>query len=289
MLVGNFEVIILEVQSIYKNLITCIHFSNSISHKSFNKASGVKIMHVAIVYILIFLGSYLIGSIPFSWIVVKLKLGEDLRTIGSGNVGGRNVYRATKSRGWAALAGFLDISRSIAAIAIPYMVSKNFYFTNNDVLIELFIWPEFGIFTCFALTITGLGAILGHNWPIYLLSHGGRGITVVFATTLFANPILLAFWAILWPICISFIGYSAINYIFVTFLIAIIALFLPQSMLMPWANYNLGLAILLFLVALIMLTRQRDNIRKIRTGEAKKMRVFKALKGKSKLGDEMLK
>jgi len=246
-------------------------------------------MHVAIVYILIFIGSYLIGSIPFSWIVVKLKLGEDLRTIGSGNVGGRNVYRATKSKSWSALAGFLDISRSIAAIAVPYMLSKNLYFVTNDVSVQMFIWPEFELFTCFALTITGFGAILGHNWPIYLLSHGGRGITVVFATTLFANPILFAFWALLWPICIAFVGYSAINYIVVTFLVAIIALFLPQSMLMPWADYNLGLAILLFLVAIIMTTRQRDNFRKIRTGEAKRMRVFKALKGKSKLGEEMLK
>ena len=155
--------------------------------------------------------------------------------------------------------------------------------------VELFIWPEFGILTCFALVIAGFGAILGHNWPIYLLSHGGRGITVVIATTLVANPILFVFWAILWPICIAFVGYSSINYIVVTLLVGVIALFLPQSMLMPWAEYNLGLAILLFLVAIVMISRQRDNIRKIRSGEAKRMRIFKALRGKGKLGDEILK
>ena len=246
-------------------------------------------MHVAIVYILIFLGSYLIGSIPFSWIVVKLRLGEDLRQIGSGNVGGRNVYRATKSKAWALFDGFLDVTRSVTAFAVPYLLTKHLYFPSNDITIALFFWPNFEILACFALVIAGFGAILGHNWPIYLLSHGGRGITVVIATTLVANPILLAFWAILWPICITFVGYSAINYIVVTLLVGVIALFLPQPMLMPWAKYNLGLAVLLFLVAIVMISRQRDNIRKIRTGEAKRMRIFKALKGKGKLGDEILK
>jgi acyl-phosphate glycerol 3-phosphate acyltransferase len=221
---------------------------------------------------------------------VKFKIGEDLRTIGSGNVGGRNVYRALKSRNWALLAGFLDLSRSIAAISIPYLLTKNLYFVNNDTLVEIFIWPEFGVYTCFALVLAGLGAIFGHNWSVYLLpGHGGRGITVVIASTLVANPILLAFWAILWPICIIFVGYSSINYIVVTILVGVIALFLPPVMLMGWAEYNLGLAILFFAIALVMISRQRDNFRKIRAGEAKKMRILKAVTGKSKLGEEMLK
>jgi glycerol-3-phosphate acyltransferase PlsY len=222
--------------------------------------------------------------------VVKLKLGKDIRTIGSGNVGGRNVYRATESKFWALFAGILDVCRSIAAVSIPYLLTKNLYFVNNEKLIEIFIWQEFGIYTCFALVFAGIGAILGHNWPVYLLpGHGGRGITVVIASTLVTNPILLAFWVILWPICIIFVGYSSINYIVVTLLIGVIALFLPPSMLMGWAEYNLGLAILFFSVALIMVSRQRDNFRKIKTGNAKKMRILKAIRGKSKIGDEMLK
>jgi len=247
-------------------------------------------MHIALVYFLILISSYLIGSIPFSWIVVKLKLGKDIRTIGSGNVGGRNVYRATESKFWALFAGILDICRSIAAISIPYLITKNLYFVNNDIMVEIFIWPEFGIYTCFALVFAGVGAIFGHNWPVYLLpGHGGRGITAVIGSSLVLNPILLIFWAILWPICIIFVGYSSINYIAVTLLVGVIALFLPPAILMNWAEFNLGLAILYFVIALVMISRQRDNFRKIKAGEAKKMRILKALRGKSKLGDEMLK
>lgn len=241
-------------------------------------------MHISIVYILIFISSYLIGSIPFSWIVTKLKTGEDLRKIGSGNVGGRNVYRATKSTPWAIFAGFLDTSRSLTAMAVPYIITWKYYFTSE--LISLWFNDTLA---CFALALSGIGAILGHNWPIYLFSSGGKGITVVIASMAFANPILLGFWILLWPIIITIIGYSSITYIVVTFLVGVIALFLPSVMLMPWAQCNLGLALLLFGITIIMLSRQGDNFRKIRNGKAKKMNIIKVFRGKSKLSDEALK
>ncbi|GAJ02688.1 unnamed protein product, partial [marine sediment metagenome] len=57
----------------------------------------------------------------------------------------------------------------------------------------------------------------------------------------------------------------------------------------PWAKCNLGLAVLLFGITIIMLSRQGDNFRKIRSGEAKKMKIIKVFRGKSKLSDEALK
>ncbi len=242
-------------------------------------------MHISIVYILVFISSYLFGSIPFSWIVTKLKTGEDLREIGSGNVGGRNVYRATKSTPWAIFAGFLDVSRSLTAMAVPYILTWKYYFSNTEL-----ISPWFNdTLACFALALTGIGAILGHNWPLYLFSHGGKGITVVIASMAFANPILLGFWILLWPIIITIVGYSSITYIVVTFLVGVIALFLPSVMLMGYAQCNLGLAVLLFGITIIMLSRQGDNFRKIKSGEAKKMNIIKVFRGKSKLSDEALK
>jgi len=246
-------------------------------------------MHVSVVYILIFLSSYAFGSIPFSWIITKIKTGEDLRKIGSGNVGGRNVYRATESKFWAFLAGILDVSRSLIAVIVPYFLTKNLYFAAIDTPIQMFIWTDVQLLTGFALTIAGIGSILGHNWSIYLLSHAGRGITVVIGSMLFANPMLLLFWAVLWPFVITIVGYSAITYIVVTLLVGVIALFIPPAILMPWAPHNLGLALLFFGIAIIMVTRQRDNFRKIRTGEAKKMNILKALFGKGKLSEEALK
>lgn len=245
-------------------------------------------MHISVVYILVFLSSYFIGSIPFSWIITKIKTGEDLRKIGSGNVGGRNVYRATKSRNWALFAGFLDVARSVTAVALPFYLSNILYFQNfpqyNIPLTDFFPDTALG----FSLSVAGVAAIFGHNWSIYLLpGHAGRGITVVLASMLYANPIMIAFWIILWPIVITIVGYSSITYIVTTALVGVIALFFP--VVMPWAPYNLAVAIILFSVAIIMISRQKDNIRKIRTGEAKKMKIWKALRGKKKLSEEVLK
>ncbi len=245
-------------------------------------------MHIAIVYLLVFISSYVIGSIPFSWIITKIKTGEDLRKIGSGNVGGRNVYRATKSRNWALFAGFLDICRSLTAVALTFYLSNILYFKNHS----KYNLPITGFFPdtalAFSLTIAGVGAILGHNWSLYLLpGHGGRGITVVLASMLYANPIMIAFWIVLWPIVITIVGYSSITYIVTTALVGVIALFFP--VVMPWVPYNLAIALILFSISLVMISRQRDNIRKIRTGEAKKMKIWKAVFGKKKMSDEILK
>ncbi|GAG03060.1 unnamed protein product, partial [marine sediment metagenome] len=110
------------------------------------------VMHLAAAYSLVLLGSYLIGSIPFSWIVTKLKTGEDLRKIGSGNVGGRNVYRATKSRNIAILAGILDLTRSVTAIATSYFIFKHFFEQGDTIP----FWPDTDVIpSSFALTIAG--------------------------------------------------------------------------------------------------------------------------------------
>jgi glycerol-3-phosphate acyltransferase PlsY len=250
-------------------------------------------MHLAVLYVIVFLCSYVVGSIPFSWIVTKLKTGLDLRQVGSGNVGGRNVYRATKSKKWAWFAGFLDVSRSVTAVAVPFFISKIYYF--NPLFLEnaAFKEPLTSFFPdtilCFSLAVAGLGAILGHNWPLYLLSSGGRGITVVLASMLVANPLIIAFWIFLWPVVITLVGYSSIAYVVTTILCGVIALFLPSVIMMPWAQCNLAIAVLLFTIALVMLSRQRDNFRKIREGEAKKMKIWKALGGKKKMSEEILK
>ncbi|RLD42357.1 MAG: hypothetical protein DRI86_11805 [Bacteroidetes bacterium] len=117
-------------------------------------------------------------------------------------------------------------------------------------------------------------------------NHGGRGITVVVRTAAFLNPLIIPIWIGLWFVCIIIIGYSSITYIVVIFLMDIISYFLP---LMPWVpidNFNLSLVYII--IALIMLSRQGDNIRKIRSGEAKKINLLKIFKKEGKLSEELL-
>jgi len=236
------------------------------------------IMAYLVDYVFAFFIAYIVGSIPFSWIIVKLKTGKDLRKIGSKNVGGRNVYRATGSLKWALLAGLLDVSRSFLAIFIPYILIKH---------PVGFVGLTDGKFL---LTVAGIAAVVGHNWPLFLGSHGGRGITVIVGTMILVNPALIAVWLILWPIVIIFVGYAALTYIATTLLVATFALFLPEMWLMPWISMSrLEIALILYGIAFLMMTRQVDNIKKFRTGELEKIKLLKALKKESKISEEMLK
>ena len=108
------------------------------------------------------LAGYLIGSIPFGLLIVKIKTGKDIRTVESGRTGGTNVVRAA---GFAAglLTAFLDILKGAAAVWIAQMVS-----------------PQTSLFHILA----PIGAILGHNYSLFLIRrkedgklrfHGGAG------------------------------------------------------------------------------------------------------------------
>ena len=101
--------------------------------------------------IIICLISYLMGSIPFGFILTKIFLKKDIREIGSGNIGATNALRTgNKVLGYSTL--ILDILKAI----IPVLYIK-FYF------------PEF-------IYISSLCVFLGHVFPIWLKFHGGKGV-----------------------------------------------------------------------------------------------------------------
>jgi glycerol-3-phosphate acyltransferase PlsY len=97
--------------------------------------------------------SYLLGSIPFGYVLVRLFRGEDVRQSGSGNIGATNVAR--KSPVLGALTLLLDASKGFAAVAITRRL-----FPDRPAL--------FGL--------AALIAIIGHMFPLWLGFHGGKGV-----------------------------------------------------------------------------------------------------------------
>ena len=119
--------------------------------------------------------SYLMGSIPFGYILTKIFLKKDIREIGSGNIGATNALRTgNKSIGYLTLA--LDILKAI----IPVIYVKIFY-------------QDF-------LYIASLCAFLGHVFPIWLKFKGGKGVAtyvgILFAIDLYFGIIFSACWFI---------------------------------------------------------------------------------------------
>jgi glycerol-3-phosphate acyltransferase PlsY len=130
--------------------------------------------------------SYLLGSIPFSFLVVKLATGKDLRHLGSQNVGATNVARsAGRLPGIAAL--LLDGIKGWAAVALArYLVSRPDWPLAASMDGSALHSREFWI------ALAGLIAVLGHMFPVWLRFHGGKGVATALGVFLALDPLVIA-------------------------------------------------------------------------------------------------
>lgn len=99
---------------------------------------------------------YLLGAIPFGYLLVRIFRGEDVRLAGSGNIGATNVARKSPALGVVTL--LLDALKGATAV----WIAQRLYHDNAQ--------------TYFAMAIALLFAILGHMFPIWLKFHGGKGV-----------------------------------------------------------------------------------------------------------------
>ena len=133
----------------------------------------------------IFLGTvlgYLVGSIPFGFIFVKLSKNVDLRSYGSGSTGATNVSRVLGKK-VAALVAVLDALKAIGAYAIVINLTAN---------------P-------LAAFIAALAAIVGHCYPIWLGFKGGKGVSTSFGAAILINtlPAILALFVFIFAVIAS--------------------------------------------------------------------------------------
>jgi acyl phosphate:glycerol-3-phosphate acyltransferase len=196
---------------------------------------------------------YLIGSIPFGWIIVKISTGRDIRGIESGRTGGTNVWRAA-----GIFAGFMtavmDILKGAAAVWIArWLLPVDF---------PLREW---------LVVAAPLCAILGHNYSIYLLerrTHDGRIVLRGGAggATCFGGAIGL--WApaglYILPLALFvylFIGYASLTTMSIAFFATIIFAIQAAQGLLPWEYVAYGVLSEVFLVWAL-----RPNIQRLREG-----------------------
>jgi glycerol-3-phosphate acyltransferase PlsY len=116
-------------------------------------------------YLITALTSYMLGSIPFGYILVRLFRNTDVRTTGSGNIGATNVARTSPALG--ALTLVLDAVKGLAAVAL----ASAFH-------------PNAAVF----MALAALFAIVGHMFPIWLRWRGGKGVATAFGAFLWITP-----------------------------------------------------------------------------------------------------
>lgn len=133
--------------------------------------------------------SYLLGSIPFGYLVVRIFTGEDVRASGSGNIGATNVARKSPALGIITL--LLDAAKGLGAVLLVARV-----FAGPDVgqilngqktyLWDSILWS--GSHQQLLLTAAAFFAVLGHMFPIWLKFHGGKGVATSLGAFLLLTP-----------------------------------------------------------------------------------------------------
>ncbi|MGY3233884.1 glycerol-3-phosphate acyltransferase PlsY [Bradyrhizobium sp. USDA 4472] len=176
---------------------------------------------------------YLLGSIPFGLVLTRLAGTQDLRSIGSGNIGATNVLR-TGRKGLAAATLLLDALKGTAAVVISgYLAGPN------------------------AAMLAGLGAFLGHLFPVWLKFKGGKGVAV------YIGILLGLFWpgalvfCLLWLATAFTTRYSSLS--------ALVAAFITPLFL--WWFGHLALASLFAVLTLLLFYMHRENIKRLQSGK----------------------
>ena len=135
-------------------------------------------------YLIIFALSYIVGSIPFAYIIVRLFFRKDISKEGSGNVGAMNSYEVT-GRKWVGLLVFLfDFLKGISVVLI-----SRYLIPDDD----------------FAILAASFSVVLGHNFSLFLRFKGGKGLATSAGVLLLIQPIILLLWVILWLLIYNFV------------------------------------------------------------------------------------
>jgi len=204
--------------------------------------------------------SYLLGSIPFGYLLVRVFHGEDVRQSGSGNIGATNVSR--KSPALGVLTLLLDALKGSAAVAIGMLLSPPALLGTllSDVPWYHNLSPPTNPFIATWASAAALFAILGHIFPIWLRFRGGKGV----ATGL-GSFLLIAPKTVLVAAGIFLVVALAFRYVSLASIIAVAAFPLLAWLLHEYGNAWPALAFMSS-ASLLIVVRHRQNIRRLLAG-----------------------
>src|ERR1044071_5361575 len=133
------------------------------------------------IYFIVALISYLLGSIPFGYILLRVFRGEDVRQHGSGNIGATNVARKAPGLGIATLV--LDALKGSAAVVIARLIAQSHFNYHREAYVPVYDHDLYAL-----MAVAAMFAILGHIFPIWLKFKGGKGVATGVGTFLAIAP-----------------------------------------------------------------------------------------------------
>ena len=188
--------------------------------------------------------AYLLGSIPFGYLIVKFKEGQDVRSRGSGNIGATNVLR-TAGRGSAVLTLLLDATKGYLAVWLASWASHDA--------------PQ-------TVALAAIAAVLGHLFPVFLKFKGGKGVSTALGVFLYASPI---------PILIAAGSFACIvvvfRYVSLGSLVAAVVFPAAYLLLTYPGNSSWWLFFAVLVCPSLVIVKHHQNIQRLLAGTERKL------------------
>lgn len=187
------------------------------------------------------LAGYLLGAVPFGYLLVRLRKGYDVRTTGSGSIGATNV---TRTMGWAGglLILLLDAGKGYLAVQLAA------WLTGADVR-----WTAAG----------GVAALVGHSYPVYIRFRGGKSVATGLGVFVYFAPLAVAAVLGVWIVVVALWRYVALGSVLAAAAFPVFA----------YALYRPELAVSLAAVAsaCLIVLRHRSNLQNLARGTEDKL------------------
>ncbi|MDR3748907.1 MAG: glycerol-3-phosphate 1-O-acyltransferase PlsY [Acidobacteriota bacterium] len=209
--------------------------------------------------------SYLLCSIPFGYLLVRLFRGQDVRQTGSGNIGATNVAR-TGSKGLAIATLLLDALKGYAAVAFAFCLAGSHSF-NGEVPTSLYNPPSSSRTIFLLAALAAFCAILGHMFPVWLGFKGGKGVA-----TAAGAFVALAPRAMLAALVLFAIVFAITRYVSLGSIVAAASFPLFVWWLNPAERTTLPILLLIAASSLLIIVRHKDNIRRLLAGTESRFR-----------------
>jgi glycerol-3-phosphate acyltransferase PlsY len=185
--------------------------------------------------------AYLLGSIPFGYLIVRWQKGVDVRATGSGSIGATNVMRNLGPAGFLATFG-LDCGKGVAAVLLGMR------WTEND--------PSW-------VGAAAVAAILGHCFPFWLKFRGGKGVATAIGAYILLTPAAVGAWLAIFAVMVVLWRYVSLGSITASALFPALVYFLNQP---PGAIVLSSVA-----SAAIVIGKHHSNIRRLLKGMENKI------------------